>query len=66
MVVTKAKRTGVSLRVPAFHAIRVSMDYQHLPVVHQPIDGGGGERIVHLTERLETARLAISAFELDS
>jgi hypothetical protein len=34
-----------------FHAIAVSLDDDRLPVVHQPIDHGGGQGVVHIEDR---------------
>ena len=34
-----------------FHAIAVSSDDDRLPVMHQPIDHGGGQGVVHIEDR---------------
>ena len=34
-----------------FHAIAVSSDDDRLPVMHQPVDHGGGQGVVHVEDR---------------
>ena len=45
-------RTGQSLfGWSVFHAIAVSLNDDRLPVMHQPVDHGGGQGVVHVEDR---------------
>ena len=44
------RRQGLGGLRFVFHAIAVSFDHQGLPVMHQPIDQGRGQGVVHVEE----------------
>ena len=50
-----------SVRRLVFHAIAFSSNDDRLPVVHQPIDHGGGQGVVHVEDRAPVPEGAVGA-----
>jgi len=50
-IVTEAWLGRMSVGAFVFHAVTFSLNDDRLPVMHQPIDHGGGQGVVHIEDR---------------
>src|SRR5208337_2346014 len=50
LIASATSSAGVGRVVFVFHAIAVSFDNEWLPVMHQPVDQGRGQGVVHIKE----------------
>ena len=50
-IVTEAWLGRMSVGAFVFHAVTFSLNDDRLPVMHQPVDHGGGQGVVHVEDR---------------